>query len=267
MLKLRTIITATIAGAWLALTATASVAQETTMEKIVRTGQITIAVQTQGPPVSFINRDGDRTGLAIEIAQMMADDMGLELVIQDYDWKGLIPALLTGKADFIAADMTPTARRSLQITFTEPVFYAEIIAFAKADSGLTSWEDLNADGMSVAATQASSYADAARNSLPLAQLKEFSGGTAQAVQAVVAGRANGGVSDRATFSGFMSSIEGLAVLDGTLNREPLGFATRPDSMHLLQSLDNYMRLIRADGRLEEKLDYWWNSNAWEADHK
>jgi polar amino acid transport system substrate-binding protein len=65
----------------------------------------------------------------------------------------------------------------------------------------------------------------------------------------------------------MSSIEGLKVLEGELAREPLGFATRPDSIHLLLALDNYVRLIRADGRLDTALDYWWNSTAWEADNK
>ena len=38
-------------------------------------------------------------------------------------------------------------------------------------------------------------------------------------------------------------------------------------MHLLAALNNYMGLIRADGRLDEKLEYWWNTTNWEADHK
>lgn len=265
-MKHMTFVTATVGSALLALSATASWA-ETTMEKIVRTGQMTIAVQTQGPPVSFINKDGDRTGLAIELAKMMAADMEVELIVQDYDWKGLIPALTSGKADFIAADMTPTAKRHMQVVFTEPVFYSETIAFAMDGSGYTKWQDLNNSGISVAATQASSWADTARKLLPEADLKEFSGGTAQAVQAVVSGRADSGLSDKATIAGFMTSIDGIVVLDGVLAQEPLGFATRPDSMHLLLALDNYVRLIRADGRLEQQVDYWWNSTAWEADHK
>jgi len=57
------------------------------------------------------------------------------------------------------------------------------------------------------------------------------------------------------------------MLDGTMTKEPLGFAVRPDSIHLLLALNNYMRLIRYDGRLDKLLDYWWNSTAWEADHK
>jgi len=265
-MKMKTLFTVVVSGAWLALSTTASWA-ETTMEKIVRTGQMTIAVQTQGPPVSFINKDGDRTGLAIEIARMMAADMEVELIIQDYDWKGLIPALSSGKADFIAADMTPTAKRHMQIVFTEPVFYSDTIAFAMEGSGYTKWQELNAEGISVAATQASSWAETARKLLPNADLKEFSGGTAQAVQAVVSGRANSGLSDKATIAGFMSSFEGIVVLEGEIAREPLGFATRPDSMHLLLAINNYARLIRGDGRLDQQLDYWWNTTAWEADHK
>lgn len=266
MQKITKFAVAAVSGAWLALMSTASFA-ESTMEKIVRTGEMIIAVQTQGPPVSFIDKAGVRTGLAIELAQLMADDMGVKLVVQDYDWKGLIPSLLSGKADFIAADMTPTAKRSMQVVFTEPVFYSETIAFAMKDAGYKSWQDLNVAGLSVGATQASSWADIARAKMPNAELKEFAGGTAQTVQALTSGRINGGVSDKATIAGFMSSIEGIVVLDGDITREPLGFAVRPDSMHLLAALNNYMGLIRADGRLDEKLDYWWNTTKWEADHK
>lgn len=265
-MKLKSLIAGMVGGAVMAVSASVALA-ETTMEKIVNSGKMTIAVQTQGPPVSFINKDGERTGLAIELARMMAEDMGVELVVQDYDWKGLIPALTSGKADFIAADMTPTAQRSMQIMFTEPVFFAETVAFAKEGSDFSSWEDLNSADVTLAATQASSYASAARKFLPEAELKEFTGGTAQAVQAVMSGRADAGVTDRATLSGFLSTLEGLEQLDGELNKEPLGFAVRPDSVHLLNSIDNYMRLIRIDGRLDEKVAYWWNSTDWEADHK
>ncbi len=246
---------------------TATANAESTMQKIVKSGKMTIAVQTQGPPVSFVDKKGKRTGLAIEIAQLMAKDMGVELVIQDYDWKGLIPALTSGKADFIAADMTPTAKRHMQILFTEPVFFSESIAFALKSKGFKSWKDLNNDKISVGATQGSSYVDVAKKFLPKAKLKEYAGGTAQTAQSVVAGRVDAGISDKANVSTFLSGNQDLMMLDGTMTKEPLGFAVRPDSIHLLLALNNYMRLIRYDGRLDKLLDYWWNSTAWEADHK
>ncbi|SEA66713.1 polar amino acid transport system substrate-binding protein [Desulfuromusa kysingii] len=238
-----------------------------TMEKIVKSGELIVAVQTQGPPVSFIDKTGQRTGLVIDIMEMMAADMGVKLILQDYDWKGLIPALTSGKADVIAADMTPTAKRHMQVIFTEPVFFAENIVYSLKDRDFVSWKDVNKPEFTVGATQASSYAEVAKKFLPAAKLKEYSGGNPQTFQALVSGRVDAGVSDRASVSGLISQNPNVKVLEGTVNKEPLGFAVRPDSIHLLHALNNYMRLIRHDGRLDRLLDYWWNSTVWEADHK
>lgn len=265
MNKLKQMAVVAAVAATMVMSATASFA-ETTMEKIVKTGKLVVAVQTQGPPVSFVDSKGARTGLVIEIMEMMAEDMGVELVIQDYDWKGLIPALLSGKADVIAADMTPTAKRHMQVIFTDPVFFAENIAFSLKGNGFQTWQDLNKSGVSVGATQASTYADATKKFIPEATLKEYAGGTAQTTQAVVAGRVDAGVSDRASMAQYLAVNDQFVILDGTLTREPLGFAVRPDSTHLLYALNNYVGLIKHDGRMQNLLTYWWESTAWEADH-
>jgi len=240
---------------------------ESTMEKIVKTGKLVVAVQTQGPPISFVDKNGERTGLAIDVMKMMAADMGVELVLQDYDWKGLIPALSSGKADIIAADMTPTAKRHMQVVFTDPVFFAENIVYAPKSKGFKAWKDVNKSSVTIGATQASSYASVAKKFLPNAHLKEYAGGNPQTFQAVVAGRVDAGVSDRASIAGLINNHPEFVVLDGVINKEPLGFAVRPDSLHLLLALNNYVRLIRYDGRLGKLVDYWWNSTAWETDHK
>ena len=241
---------------------------ETTMEKIVKTGKFTIAVQTSGPLISFVNKAGKRTGLAVELSRMMADDMGVELVIQDYDWKGLIPALKSGKVDMIAADMTPTAKRHMQIVFSRPIFFAENVGFALKSKGFNSWEDMNKKGLKIGATQASTYATTITKKLPEATLKEYSGGSSQTVQAVVAGRIDGGVSSRSSMASYINANDQLTILGGsTLAKEPLGFAVRPESMHLLMAINNYVGLIEHDGRLAETINYWWNTTDWEADHK
>jgi polar amino acid transport system substrate-binding protein len=255
-----------VAATWVAAFAVTTVSAETTMEKIVKTGKMSIAVQTQGPPTSFIDKNGKRTGLAIDLAQKFADDMGVELEVKDYDWKGLIPALKSGKVDFIAADMTPTAKRHMQVLFTDPAFFAENVMFAKKDKGFTKWNLLNDKQYTLGATQASSYAGLARELLPNAKLKEYAGGTPQTVQAVLGGRIDAGISDRASLATYTKQYPELTVV-GFMRKEPLGFAVRPDSMHLLLALNNYMQLIEHDGSKQKMLDYWWNSTDWEADHK
>jgi len=245
-------------------------ASATTMEDIVSRGEIRVAVQTQGPPISFIDKNNERTGLAVEIVRSLGEDMGVDVVFKDYDWKGLIPALLGGKVDFIAADMTPTAKRATQLLFTEPAFFTANIAFTtKAnmeENGWTHWKELNDPEVSVGATQASTYAAAAKQYLPEANLKEYSGGSAATAQALQQGRIDAGISDTGTMKGLMQDYPDFVLLEGELTKEPLSFATRPDSVHLNMFLDNYLRLIRHNGKLDQLLEYWWHTTAWEKDH-
>ncbi|MGD8430917.1 MAG: ABC transporter substrate-binding protein [Ectothiorhodospiraceae bacterium] len=245
-------------------------ASASTMEDIVSRGELRVAVQTQGPPISFIDKNNERTGLAVEIVKAMAKDMGVKVVFKDYDWKGLIPALLAGKVDFVAADMTPTAKRATQLLFTEPAFFTANVAFTTKDTmkekGFKSWKDLNDSAISVGATQASTYAAAAKQYLPKADLKEYSGGSAATAQALAQGRVDAAISDTGTLKGLMKKYSDFVVLDGEITKEPLSFATRPDSVHLVMFLNNYIRLIRYNGKLDQLLDYWWHTTAWEKDH-
>lgn len=242
-------------------------AQADEMDDILERGELRIAVQTQGPPVSFVNKNGERAGLAIELAQMMADDLGVNLVIQDYDWKGLIPALLSGKVDMIAADMTPTPQRAAQLLFSRPMFYQETIGFVLEDSPAKTWEDLNKAELSVGTTQASSYGAAVKRFMPDAQHKEFAGGTAAVAQALATGRLDGAVSDLGNVTNFVNEYGNLRILDGVITREPLAFAVQADAFHLKLWLDNYVELITADKRLDKLVAYWWNGSDWEKDHK
>ncbi len=111
------------------------------LKEIVKRGELRVAVQTQGPPVSFVNKNGERTGFAIEVVKMMAEDMGVTLKLLDYDWKGLIPAVNSGKADFLAADMTPNAKRTLVLSFTEPYLYSDVVLYSKKSQSFTKWQD------------------------------------------------------------------------------------------------------------------------------
>jgi polar amino acid transport system substrate-binding protein len=263
MKKLRNVIMAAVT-ACLGF-ATASHADE--MDEILKRGELRVAVQTQGAPVSFVDKKGERTGLAVELAKMMATDLGVKVTFQDYDWKGLIPALLSGKVDIIAADMTPTPQRAAQLLFSRPMFYQETVAVVLKDTPHKAWQDINKDGLNIGATQASSYGDAVKKFMPKANLKEFAGGTAAVAQALSTGRLDGAVSDLGNVTNFVREFGNLKILDGVITREPLAFATQANAFHLKLWLDNYVELITADRRLETQVNYWWNSTEGEKDHK
>jgi polar amino acid transport system substrate-binding protein len=245
----------------------ATVAQADEMDEILKRGELRVAVQSQGAPVSFVNKKGERTGLAVELAKMMAADLGVKITFQDYDWKGLIPALLSGKVDIIAADMTPTPQRAAQLLFSRPMFYQETVAVVGKDAPYKTWQEINKEGLNIGATQASSYGDAVKKFMPKANLKEFAGGTAAVAQALSSGRLEGAVSDLGNVTNFVREFGNLKILEGVITREPLAFATQANAFHLKLWLDNYVELITADRRLENQVNYWWNSTDWEKDHK
>ena len=74
-----------------------------TLDEIAQRGELRVACQTQGPPFSFIDKNGKRAGSSIELCEMLAKDMGVKVTFLDFDWDGLIPALLSKKADILAA--------------------------------------------------------------------------------------------------------------------------------------------------------------------
>ncbi|HED15158.1 MAG TPA: amino acid ABC transporter substrate-binding protein [Gammaproteobacteria bacterium] len=244
-----------------------SVSAQDVVETMSKTGVLHVAVQTQGPPISFVDKNGQRTGLAVEIVKGLAEASGLTLDLLDYDWKGLIPAVLSKKADFIAADMTPTQKRALKLNFTIPIFYSEVLSISMNNKGFKSWRDLNKQGVSIGVVQASSYVDMVKNFMPNATLKEFAGGGPSVAQAVASGRVDAAVMDRGGAMQYVKVYPGMQILDDVIRKEPLAFALRPDETHLLQYLNNYIRFIQTDGELDRLLAYWWNSTAWEKDHK
>jgi polar amino acid transport system substrate-binding protein len=117
-----------------------------TLEEIAKRGELRVAVQTQGPPFSFIDKNGNRTGSSIALAEMLAEDMGVKVKFLDFDWDGLIPALLSKKADLLAADMTPTIKRGMRIAFTRPFMYTGSVVFVKAGSPIQTVADAQKAG-------------------------------------------------------------------------------------------------------------------------
>lgn len=248
-------------------TASFSEANADTVSDIVNRGTLNVAVQTQGPPFSFVDKHGERTGFAVEIVKLIAEDMGVEIEFQDYEWKGLIPALLAEKVDFIAADMTPTPQRALQLNFTQPFYYSEVVAYVGANSDAAAWEDLNKEGVRIGVPQASSHVKFARANLPNAEVVELSGGSPAVAQALSVGRVDAGMTSREIATQFTREFEGVRVTDGVVVKSPLSFPVRPTDTHLQSWLNNWFRIKHADRTIERMLEYWVLTDAWEADHK
>ncbi|MCG6895305.1 MAG: ABC transporter substrate-binding protein [Desulfobacteraceae bacterium] len=238
-----------------------------TLDEIAKRGVIRIACQTQGAPFSFIDRNGERTGSSIELTKMIGEEMGVKVEFLNYDWDGLIPALLSKKADMLAADMTPTLKRAMKISFTDPYMYTGSVVFVKQDSPIKTLEDIKA-GTRLAVLLGSTGENDAKKAFPGAELKTYKGGGPLLINAVLAGHVDAGVNDGSAVRGQAANFppNSVRILEGQLSRSPLAFAVRYDSPDLLQWLNLFFLHIQLDGRLDENLNYWVNSLKWKEEH-
>ena len=244
------------------------IASAGTLDEIAKRGELRIAVQTQGAPFSFVDRNGERTGSSIDLCKMIAKEMGVKIKFLNYDWDGLIPALLSKKADMLAADMTPTLKRAMKIAFVDPYMYTGSVVFVKQDSPIKTLEDVKKSGVKLAVLLGSTGENDAKKAFPEAQLKTYKGGGPLLINAVLGGHTDAGVNDGSAVRGQAASFppNSVRILEGQLSKSPLSFAVRYDSPDLLSWLNLFFLHVNLDGRLEENLHYWVNSLEWKKDH-
>jgi len=245
-----------------------TMAKADTVDEIVKRGELRVAVQTQGPPFSFVDKNGERTGSSVEFCKLMAKEMGVKIKFLDYDWDGLIPALLSGKADLLAGDMTATLQRALKVTFTDPFFYTGSVIFAKKDSPFKTLEDCNKENVTVAVLLGATGEADAKRFLPKAKIKTYKGGGPLLINAVLSGHADIGLNDETAIVGQLAEFppDSVKILPVKLSQQPLAFAARPNDTHLVEWVNLFFYWIKEDGRYDENINYWVKTLDWKKDH-
>jgi polar amino acid transport system substrate-binding protein len=128
------------------------------LEEIKKRGVLKNGVECQNPPGEFFDTATNQcTGYSIELAQIMADKLGVKLETIDTAWSGVIPSLYTRNFDMILSSMTITDARKKAVSFSDPVGCDQVVWITrKGDNRITEPKQL--DGMTVA-TQLNSAAE------------------------------------------------------------------------------------------------------------
>lgn len=107
----------------------------------VETGEdvLKIGMEAGYPPFNWTQQDDSNGAIPIEgspefangydvqIAKIVAENLGRDLVAVKTEWDGLVPALTSGKIEMIVAGMSPTQDRAAQIDFSEPYYESDFV--------------------------------------------------------------------------------------------------------------------------------------------
>lgn len=240
-------------------------AKKSTLEAILKKGEIRVGFEAGYMPFEMTDKKGNFVGFDIDIAKEMAKAMGVKFTPVNTAWDGIIPSLITGKFDIIMSGMTVTQERNLKICFADPyiVIGQTILLNKKHEGKVKSYKDLNDPKYIVTSKLGTTGEQAAKRKIPKCTYKSFETET-EAFLEVVNGKADAYVYDQPNCVVLMAQQgEGKVVfLDEPFTYEPLAWAINKGDPDFLNWLNNFLRQLKNDGRYEIFYNKWIKSTAW-----
>jgi len=251
------------AGAVFAVDVQKELRKASTIEKVIRNGKLRVGISTF-VPWAMQSKTGEWIGFEIDMAKKLAQDMGVKIEFIPTKWEGLIPSLLTGKFDLIIAGMMGTPQRALKINFTAPYDFSEMnmVVNKKVAAGFKTVADFNKAGVTVLARNGTTAVPATKRVLPKAKLLLFSE-NGPMVQELLNGKAHAIVSSSPEPAQLAIKFsDTLFFLDESLGKEPISMGVRKGDPDTLAYLNNWIVVVKNQGFIQEKVNYWWKSMKW-----
>ncbi len=237
---------------------------ESTIETIIKRGVLRVGMSTF-VPWAMKDKNGKFIGFEIDVATRLARDTGVEAEFIPTKWDGIIPALLTGKFDVIIGGMTIRPDRNLKVNFTIPYDYSgqTICAHKRLAAGFKQPEDFNRPDVILGARLGSTSVPAIKRIMPKAKLRLFSE-EPQLYQELLNGNLHGVVASLPTPAyQALKYPDILFALTEPFSRELIGFALRKGDLDTLNYFNSWIRSVEAEGWLQERHNYWFNTKDWE----
>ena len=223
----------------------------------VTAGVLTMSTNADFPPYEFMS-GGEIAGIDPEIAGAIAAKLGLELQIMDIDFDSVIIAVETGMADMAMAGLTVTEERKEQVNFSTSYATGVQVIIVPENSSITSVDDLFADdafhsiGVQLSTT-GDLYSTWDLEDEGLATIERFAKGT-DAVMALTAGRVDAVIIDNEPARVFVNLNPGLKILDTEFAVEDYAIGINRSNTALLESVDQALRELMADGTVAAIID-------------
>lgn len=212
-------------------------------------GTLIMATNAEFPPYEYY--EGENViGIDAEIAQAIADKLGMELKIEDMAFDSIIVAVNSGKADMGMAGMTVTEDRLENVNFSDTYAHASQVVIVKEDSTIASPDDLSGKKVGV---QLGTTGDAYAGDIEGATVERYNKGF-EAVQALSQDKIDAVIIDGEPAKVFVEENEGLKILDEAFTEEDYAIAIAKDNDELLEKINGALAELKESGELDKIVD-------------
>ena len=213
----------------------------------VQKGKLVMVTNAEFPPYEFHDQNAI-VGIDVEIAGAIAEQLGLELEIEDIAFDSIIPEIVSGKADIGAAGMTVTEDRKQNVDFSDTYAHATQVIIVKEDSEIKGVADLEGKIMGVQQGTtgdiyvSGDYGDEA--------VERYAKGM-EAVQALAQGKVDAVVIDGEPAKQYIKEVEGLKIIDESYTDEDYAIAIKKGNTAMVEAVNTALAELKSEGKLDE----------------
>jgi glutamate/aspartate transport system substrate-binding protein len=242
-------------------------AQQSTLDKIRSTGVVTMGVRESSGALSYTLGDGKYAGFHVEICNNVLRDIQKQLNLKSLDIKYVpvtsqnrIPLLQNGTVDIECGSTTNNATRQKDVAFAVTTYVEEIRIAVKANSGITSLNQLN--GKKVATTTGTTSVQLLRKHERATGVnfeEVFGKDHADSFLLLESGRADAFVMDGSILAGNIANAKNpndYRIVGEVIAVEPIAIMMRKDDPSFKKAVDDSIIKMMKDGTLTKLWDKW-----------
>ena len=215
--------------------------------KLATDGKLTMATNAYFEPWEYY--DGENiVGIDPEVAQAIADKLGLELEIMDMDFDSIITAVSAGKADMGMAGMTVTEERQKNVDFSQTYASAVQAIIVPDGSDIKTADDM--EGKKIGVMQGFTGDLSCTEQFGEDAVVRFNK-SAEAVMALTQGKIDCIVIDNEPAKKIIEANKGLQILDSKYSQEDYAIAFAKGNDGLRDAVDAALGELISDGTVEQ----------------
>ncbi|MDO4296754.1 MAG: basic amino acid ABC transporter substrate-binding protein [bacterium] len=210
-------------------------------------GVLTMATNAEFEPWEY--HEGDQiVGIDAEVAQAIADKLGMELKIEDMAFDAVIPSIATGKADIGMAAITVNEERQASVDFTDTYAESALVILVKSDTeDINSADDLQGKKVGV---QLGTTGDTTATELVGEDSMERYTSYFEAVQSLKQGKINAIVIDIAPAKVFIEQNDDIKQVGEEMSHEEYAIAVAKGNTELVEKLNQAIAELKEDGTFD-----------------
>lgn len=246
-----------IAAAGLALAAIAAPAfaqqSQSQLDAIIAKGEIVVGTSFSTPPYGMTDSNMQPVGFDIAMANLIARDLGVKLVLKDVASQARIPSLVNNEVDIIISSFGITAERAKTVMYSNSIYVDTQTIISPKDKVFGSYEDLV--GKNIGATRGTTNDTLlTENALPGTNIMRFDD-SAGGNQALFSGQIDGLVSGTAAAFAITSQSDEYHG-NFAMRSSPMGVGVRHGEFGLLRWLNTEIMLLWNSGELQAAQKQW-----------